>query len=140
MRDNLFDRPVELDDANTMRNLSELAATKTIIESFKKAINALTVRDKGDAEIRDHIRLRNTRPFMVTEQESLPAKKSVFNRIIGDSHFELEFASFLESCTDVLAYAKTTLRSISSLIMLIGTAIFPTTTRISSSDCPKTAS
>lgn len=74
MRDNLFDRPVELDDANTMRNLSELAATKTIIESFKKAINALTVRDKGDAEIRDHIRLRNTRPFMVTEQESLPAK------------------------------------------------------------------
>lgn len=106
VRDNLFDRPVELDDANTMRNLSELAATKTIIESFKKAINALTVRDKGDAEIRDHIRLRNTRPFMVTEQESLPAKKSVFNRIIGDSHFELEFASFLESCTDVLAYAK----------------------------------
>ncbi|WP_288229411.1 DEAD/DEAH box helicase family protein [uncultured Desulfovibrio sp.] len=106
VRDNLFDRPVELDDANTMRNLSELAATKTIIESFKKAINALTVRDKGDAEIRDHIKLRNTRPFMVTEQESLLAKKSVFNRIIGDSHFELEFASFLEKCPDVLAYAK----------------------------------
>lgn len=46
------------------------------------------------------------RPFMVTEQESLPAKKSVFNRIIGDSHFELEFASFLENCKDVLSYAK----------------------------------
>lgn len=106
VRDELFDRPVELDDANTMRNLSELAATKTIIESFKKAVNALTVRDKGDAEIRDHIKLRNTRPFMVTDQESLPAKKSVFNRIIGDSHFELEFASFLENCKDVLSYAK----------------------------------
>lgn len=106
VRDELFDRPVELDDANTMRNMSELAATKTIIESFKKAINALTVRDKGDAEIRDHIKLRNTRPFMVTVQESLPAKKSVFNCIIGDSHFELEFASFLENCKDVLAYAK----------------------------------
>lgn len=106
VRDELFDRPVELDDANTMRNLSELAATKTIIESFKKAINALTVRDKGDAEIRDYIKLRNTRPFMVTDQESLPAKKSVFNRIIGDSHFELEFAAFLEQCKDVVAYAK----------------------------------
>ena len=33
-------------------------------------------------------------------------KKSVFNRIIGDSHFELEFASFLENCGDVVSYAK----------------------------------
>ena len=106
VRDELFDKPVELDDANTMRNLSELAATRTITESFKKAINALTVRDRGDAEIRDHIKLRKTRPFMVKDQESLPAKKSVFNRIVGDSHFELEFASFLENCHDVLAYAK----------------------------------
>lgn len=55
VRDELFDRPVELDGANTMRNLSELAATKKIIESFKKPINALTVRDKGDAEIRDYM-------------------------------------------------------------------------------------
>jgi type III restriction enzyme len=39
VRDNLFDRPVELEDANTLRNLSELAATKTTIEGFKKAIN-----------------------------------------------------------------------------------------------------
>lgn len=106
VRDELFNKPVELDDANTMRNLSELAASRTIIESFKKAINALTVRDRGDAEIRDHIKLRKTRPFMVKDQESLPAKKSVFNRIVGDSHFELEFASFLENCHDVLAYAK----------------------------------
>jgi type III restriction enzyme len=33
-------------------------------------------------------------------------KKSVFNRIIGDSHFELEFANFLEQCSDVISYAK----------------------------------
>ena len=45
----LFDRPVELESPNTLRNLSELAATKTLIETFKKAINALTVQDKGDA-------------------------------------------------------------------------------------------
>ncbi|WP_165067582.1 DEAD/DEAH box helicase family protein [Desulfovibrio sp. ZJ200] len=106
VRDELFTKPLELDSANTMRNLSELAATRTIIESFRKAINALTVRDKGDAEIRDSIKLRKTRPFMVKQQESLIPKKSVFNRIIGDSHFELEFASFLEGCKDVLAYAK----------------------------------
>ncbi len=33
-------------------------------------------------------------------------KKSVFNRIIGDSVFELEFASFLDGCADVASYAK----------------------------------
>ena len=33
-------------------------------------------------------------------------KKSVFNRIIGDSHFELLFAAFLDDCDDVVSYAK----------------------------------
>jgi type III restriction enzyme len=102
----LFDRRVELEDPNTLRNLSELAATKTIIETFKKAINALTVQDRGDAQIRDTIKLRQTRPFVAKDQGYLVPKKSVFNRIIGDSHFELLFAGFLENCADVLSYAK----------------------------------
>ncbi len=102
----LFDRPVELEDPNTLRNLSELAATKTLIETFEKAINALTVRDKGDAEIRDTIKLRQTRPFVAKDQGYLVPKKSVFNRIIGDRHFELVFASFLEGCDDVVSFAK----------------------------------
>jgi len=106
VRDDLFDRQVELESPNTLRNLSEVAATKTLIETFKKAINALTVQDKGDAEIRDSIKLRHTRPFVVKDQGYLVPKKSVFNRIIGDGHFELLFASFLEDCDDVVSYAK----------------------------------
>jgi type III restriction enzyme len=106
VQDELFDRQVELEDPNTLRNLSELAATKTLLETFKKAINALTVQDKGDAEIRDTIKLRQTRPFVTKDQGYLIPKKSVFNRIIGDSHFELLFARFLEDCDDVLSYAK----------------------------------
>ncbi|MGB8413024.1 MAG: DEAD/DEAH box helicase family protein [Candidatus Binatus sp.] len=102
----LFDRQVELEDPNTLRNLSELPATKTLLESFKTAINALTVRDKGDAEIRDSIKLRQTRPFVAKDQGYLVPKKSVFNRIIGDSHFELLFARFLDDCDDVVSYAK----------------------------------
>jgi type III restriction enzyme len=102
----LFERAVELDSPNTLRNLSELAATKTLIDNFKKAINALTVKDKGDAEIRDTIKLRQTRPFVTKDRGYLVPKKSVFNRIIGDSHLELVFAGFLDSCTDVMSYAK----------------------------------
>jgi len=106
VRDELFDRPVDLEDPNTLRNLSELVASKTLIETFKQAINALTVRDRGDAEIRDSIQLRKVRPFVAKQQEYLVPKKSVFNRIVGDSHFELVFARFLEDCPDVIAYAK----------------------------------
>ena len=102
----LFDRSVDLEAPNTLRNLSELAATKTLIEAFKKAINALTVRDKGDAEIRDTIKLRQTRPFVAKDQGYIVPKKSVFNRIIGDSRLELEFSSFLEGCDDVVSFAK----------------------------------
>ncbi len=106
VQDDLFGETVELESTNTLRNLSELAATKTLIETFKKAINALTVQDKGNAEIRDTIKLRNIRPFVVKDQSYLLPRKSVFNRIIGDSHFELEFADFLEQCGDVVSYAK----------------------------------
>lgn len=102
----LFGQPVNLDDRNTLRNLSELAATKTIIETFKREINELTVQDKGEAEIRDTIKLRKARPFRANDQSYMIPKKSVFNRIIGDSHFELEFANFLDECEDVVSYAK----------------------------------
>ncbi len=102
----LFGKTVELESPNTLRNLSELAATKTVIEGFKKAINDLTVRDRGDAGIRDSIKLRQTRPFVAKNQGYLIPKKSVFNRVIGDSHFELLFASFLDGCDDVVSYTK----------------------------------
>ncbi len=102
----LFDREVELTGPNTLRNLSELQATKTVIETIKKAINELTVQDRGDAEIRDYIKLRQTRPFTPQEQEYIVPKKSVFNRIVGQSHLELEFAHFLDECPDVASFAK----------------------------------
>lgn len=106
VQDRLFARLVDLEAPNTLRNLSELAATSTLIERFKKAINDLTVCDKGDAEIRDTIKLRRTRPFVVKNQSYMMPKKSVFNRIIGDSRFELQFADFLEQCSDVVSYTK----------------------------------
>jgi type III restriction enzyme len=102
----LFNAPVNLEDLNTLRNLSELEATKTVIENFKKHINSLTVLDKGEAEIRDYIKISKCRPFVAKDQGYLVPQKSVFNKIIGDSHFELEFASFMEKCDDVVSYVK----------------------------------
>ncbi|MBN8691206.1 MAG: DEAD/DEAH box helicase family protein [Armatimonadetes bacterium] len=106
VRDELFDVTVKLESGNTIRNLSELAASKTLIEGFCKAINALTISDKGDAEIRATIKLGSMRPFVAKDQRYYVPKKSVVNRIIGDSHFELEFARFLDDCADVEAFGK----------------------------------
>lgn len=109
MQNHLFGQSVDLESANTLRNLSELAATKTLLETFQIAINALTVQDRGSAEIRDTIRLRKTRPFVVKNQcyiLSILPRKSIFNHIIGDSDLELAFARFLENCTDVESYTK----------------------------------
>ena len=106
IENHLFGRSVALEDPNTLRNLSEVAATKTVFDTFKRAINDLTVRDKGDTKISDTIKLRSTRPFVVKDQGYVVSKKSVFNRITGDNQLERDFASFLENCPDVLSYAK----------------------------------
>ena len=106
VQEELFDQTVDLEHPNTLRNLSELMATKILIETFNKAINTLTVLDRGDAEIRDTIKLRQTRPFVVKDQGYLLSKKSVFNRVIGDNHLELQFVRFLEDCLDVVSYSK----------------------------------
>ena len=102
----LFNKIVDLESANILRNLSEPAATRTLIDTFKAAINTLTIQDKGDAEVRDSIKLRQTRPFVTKDQAYLVPKKSIFNKIIGDSHFELMFASYLENCEDIVSYIK----------------------------------
>ena len=102
----LFNCQVNLNDANILRNLSELEAVKTIVETFKREINNLTVQDVGDTEIKNYLKISSARPFVVTDKKYLLPQKSVFNKIVGDSDFELEFADFLEGADDVLSFAK----------------------------------
>ena len=106
----LFGREVKLSDPQTMRNLSEVETKEIIKSTFKKAIDQLTVTDRGTAEIKNYISLKNVKPKVVPEQKFLIPKKSIFNTIIGDSDFELDFASYLENrFKDVIAYAKNTI-------------------------------
>ena len=102
----LFNKPINLENLNSLKNLSELEASKTVVETFKRKINDLTIRDKGEAEIRNYIKVSKSRPFVVKDQGYIVPKKSVFNKVVGDSHFELEVANFLEGCEDVISYVK----------------------------------
>ena len=106
IQNNMFDSPVNLSDLNTLRNLSEVEYILLIKDSFKKAINDLTVEDKGDTEIKNYIKISEARPFVVNDKSYLIPKKSVFNKIVGDSDFELVFSDFLENCDDVISFAK----------------------------------
>jgi type III restriction enzyme len=110
MAEYLFDgSPVNLEDPVVLRNLSEPEAGKILFDSFKKAINALTVQDKGSSRIEDRIRLRDTRPFRTEHRPYLAPRKSLFNKVVGEPHaggFELTFAAFLDNAPDVAAFAK----------------------------------
>jgi type III restriction enzyme len=110
MAEQLFESsPVNLEDPVVLRNLSEPDAGKILFDTFKKAINALTVQDSGSSRIEDRIRLRNTRPFRTENRPYLAPKKSLFSKIVGEPHaggFELTFAGFLDNAPDVTAFAK----------------------------------
>ncbi len=110
MRDHLFDSsPVDLEDGVVLRNLSEPDVGKVLYDSFKFAMNALTIADTGTTRIEDYIRLHNTRPFRTENRSFLSAKKSIFNKIVGEANsggFELAFAALLEAAPDVAAFTK----------------------------------
>jgi len=106
----LFGKEVELSEPQTLRNLSEIETKEILKSTFKKAIDELTVSDKGTAELKNYISLKNAKPKVAPNQAFLVPKKSVFNKIIGDNPFELEFASFMENrFADIISYAKNTM-------------------------------
>ncbi len=106
MTDHLFDQRVDLDDLNVLRNLSEPEVSSAVYRAFKKAINELTVVDRGTTRVQDSIKLSRARPMVVQRQADLAPKRSVFNRIVGDSGLELRFAQFLDRCPDIVSFAK----------------------------------
>ena len=109
MANKLFDKPVDLDDLNILRNLSEIEITDTIFETFKHAINSITIKDKGTTQINDSIKLSKTRPFIVDSSQYLVPKRSIFNKIITANNFESEIASFLDGSEEIISFIKNSL-------------------------------
>lgn len=107
LRDILFGQTVNLEDPNIARNLSESNVRESIKRAFKDSINKLTVVDKGTTEVINYIRISKVKTFAVARtQETFSPQKSLFNKIVGDSHFELQFAGFLDATVDVKAFVK----------------------------------
>ena len=97
-----FESPVKLGDLNVLRNLSEPEVSGAVSRVFKKAINDLTVADHGTTRIQERIKLSKARPTVVKRRAEMIPTKSIFNRIVGDSGLELNFARFLDGCPDIV--------------------------------------
>lgn len=109
IRYKLFGSEVQLSDPQTLRNLSEVIPKNTLYVSFRQAIDQLTISDHGIAEVRQYISLKQVKPKIADNQPFLIPKRSIFNKVIGDNAFELEFASALDGWfPDVVAFAKNT--------------------------------
>lgn len=106
IRDCLFETPVDLEDQNVLRNLSEPEARKALVDNFTEAINALTITDRGTSKVVSTIKLSQAKPAVVPNQEYVVSNKTLFNRVIGDSMLELHFAQYLDRAQDVQAFAK----------------------------------
>lgn len=105
----LWGREVVLSDPQTLRNLSEAAAARIIYETFRKAISRLTIVERTDMTNRGYASVAKSRPVVVKNQSYIAApKKSLFDKVIGDSEYELQFAAAMEKWGDVAAYAKNT--------------------------------
>lgn len=101
----LFGTTVDLNNPQTIRNLSEPEVKEKIFSSFKNAIDNLTIKDRGTAKINNFISLRKARPIVVKNQGFIKAKKSIFNKVIADNDFELDVAGFLEDA-EIISFAK----------------------------------
>ena len=106
IQDGLFTSAVNLDDLNVLRNLSEVGPRKHLFDNFADAINKLTLVDVGSTEVVSQIQISKTRPMVVNNQEFIQSKKTIFNRVVGDSYLELRFAKFLDDASDVEAFIK----------------------------------
>jgi type III restriction enzyme len=106
LRERLFGETVDLEAARTLKNLSEALTKDTIFKLFKKAIDEMTVVEKGETVIRGWLSLKKAKSKVVENQPFLIAKKSIFNKVVGDNGFELDMAAMLERLPDVAAFAK----------------------------------
>ena len=102
----LFEEKVDLENANIIKNISRTEVSRTIIDTFVYYVNNLTTSVISEPKIINWNSVADTKPFIVKEQGYVVPQKSVFNKIIGDSGFELTFAEKLEKFNDIISYAK----------------------------------
>ncbi len=107
----LFETPVDLDDLQTAKNLTDNIIQRTIMICFEQAINNHTIKQKDETTIMQYKKLSSTREFWIKPRShsQYSPKFSIFNTIVWDSEFEVEFAQVLDyiaSKGEIVSFAK----------------------------------
>ena len=102
----LFNMPVDLDDSNIIRNLSDDLVRNSLLELFIATISSLEETPLGSAQVINSINFSTTRPIELSRRDYIVSNKSIFDRVACDNPDELKFAAFLDGASDVKAFLK----------------------------------
>ncbi len=100
-----FGRPVDLDDATTVKAMSTPVAHFVCVDVFKKVLGGLAIEEQSPALL-DRARMLSTCQPFPWSRPVWEGQKCVFNLVPCDNDFEREFARFLDNAPDVRAFAK----------------------------------
>ena len=102
----LFGHTVKLDEYVIIRNVLRPGIITDLLNAFRKAIVELTAKRVQSSQINHSIILSKRKDFTVNHSKKHKPTKCVFNYVVGDSHFEMDFAAFLDKAPDVLSFTK----------------------------------
>jgi type III restriction enzyme len=100
-----FGQAVDLSDAVVVKAMGTPVAHYVCVDVFSKALKKLTIAEQEPKLLEPERMLSGCQPFPWS-RPVWEGVKTVFNLVPCDNHFERDFAKFLDSATDVAAYAK----------------------------------
>ncbi len=107
VEDMLFDRNVILDDEIVIKKLNEEQIQDQILEAFADAIKTASKNKKIiELEKKDYLLISQTEPFSWKVNQTIEAKKTVFNLLAYDNNYEMKFIELLESDEGIKAFGK----------------------------------
>ncbi len=100
-----FGKTVNLNETSVIRAMSSNIASYVVIKEFEKALRNVIVEDKKPELVTLNRFLSSTPPFPFSKNVH-EASKTIFNYVACHNEFEISFAKFLQSTSDVKAFAK----------------------------------
>lgn len=101
----LFNKKVDLDDWNTIKNISD--NLQFIINTVVEQVNKLPILESESNGIKKWVKISDSSTVEFRSKIGyMVPQKSAFQKIAGDSGFENTFALFLDRARDVKAFAK----------------------------------
>jgi type III restriction enzyme len=100
-----FGETVDLNDPLVVKAISSNVASYVVVKEFERVLRQLILEEQQPELLSAGRSLAQTPPYP-TSKRVFDAQKTVFNYTPCDNEYELSFAKFLETATDVVAFAK----------------------------------